>query len=278
MSTLKQVEIFWDNRPCNVRHSKKIFGSLEYFEEIEHRRYFVEPHIKEFAEFEKWQGKEVLEIGCGIGTDTINFARAGAIITVIDLSSKSIEVVKQRARVYGLEESIKFICGSAESLGSLVGEKKYDLIYSFGVIHHTPNPDSVFSQIKNHLNTDGEFRVMVYNKISWRVLEILIESGKLLTGIINLDKTIATRSEAQTGCPVTFSYSLSEFKKILERHGLKTVKGEIKHIFKWNVEKYISGVYDRKIYWKVVPELVFNYLQKKIGWHLCITAKKVESS
>jgi SAM-dependent methyltransferase len=273
VSTIEQVEKFWDNRPCNVRHSKKTLGSREYFDEVEQRRYFVEPHIKEFADFEKWRGKEVLEIGCGIGTDTINFARAGASVTAIDLSPKSIEIAKQRAHVYGLENSIKFICGSAENLRDLVREKKYDLIYSFGVIHHTPNPESVFLQVQNHLKNDGEFRVMVYHKLSWRVLEILFESGNPLSGILDLDKTIATRSEAQTGCPVTYSYSLSSFKSLLERNGLTVTRGEIKHIFKWNVEKYITGFYDRKFYWKLVPAWLFEYLQQKFGWHLCVTAK-----
>ena len=62
--SIDEVKNFWNKRPCNIRHSNKIVGSLEYFDEVEQRKYFVEPHIPVFAEFKKWQGKRVLEIGC----------------------------------------------------------------------------------------------------------------------------------------------------------------------------------------------------------------------
>ena len=84
--TVKDVKNYWNNRPCNIKHSKKEIGTKEYFNDVEYRKYFVEPHIPEFAEFDKWKGKKVLEIGCGIGTDSINFAKAGAILTCVELS------------------------------------------------------------------------------------------------------------------------------------------------------------------------------------------------
>ena len=70
---IARVHDYWNRRPCNIRHSPRPVGSREYFDEVEERKYRVEPNIPVFAEFPRWAGKKVLEIGCGIGTDTMNF-------------------------------------------------------------------------------------------------------------------------------------------------------------------------------------------------------------
>ena len=106
---IENVRRYWDNRPCNVRHSSLPVGTREYFDEVEARKYFVEPHIPAFAEFDRWKDKRVLEIGCGIGTDTINFARAGAEVVACDLSPESIKIARQRAEVFGFADRITFV-------------------------------------------------------------------------------------------------------------------------------------------------------------------------
>lgn len=124
--SIEQVKDYWDRRPFNIRHSPKPASTKEYFEEVKARKYFVEPHIPGFAQFERWRGKKVLEIGCGIGTDTISFARSAAFVTAVELSEKS------------LEDSIPFYRGSAEELSTFLPIEPYDLIYSFGGFHQTP--------------------------------------------------------------------------------------------------------------------------------------------
>ena len=147
---IRSVEQYWNDRPCNIRHSSSEIGTRKYFDEVEERKYFVEPHIPKFAEFDRWKGKNVLEIGCGIGTDTINFARAGAKVTAVDLSSKSLEIASQRAEVYNLSNQISFFRANAEELSSFIEPKVYDLVYSFGVLHHTPNPQKAIEQIRDN--------------------------------------------------------------------------------------------------------------------------------
>ena len=75
---IEAVREYWNKRPCNIRHSTSPIGTREYFDQVEARKYMVEPHSPMFSEFEKWNGKKVLEIGCGIGTAGVSFVRAGA--------------------------------------------------------------------------------------------------------------------------------------------------------------------------------------------------------
>src|SRR5437879_13080856 len=115
--SIDKVAEYWNTRPCNIRHSPKPMGTREYFDEVEARKYFVEPHILKFAEFGRWRGKRVLEIGCGIGTDTMNFARHGARVTAVDISERSAELAKRRAELYGLEDQVDFYIGNAATGG-----------------------------------------------------------------------------------------------------------------------------------------------------------------
>ena len=130
------VEAYWDARPCNIRHSPKPVGSREYFDEVEQRKHFVESHIPGFAQFARWRGKRVLEVGCGIGTAAVKFVRHGADYTGVDLSHASLDLTRQRFEVYGLQGRL-VVC-NAEQLSDHVENKHYDLVYSFGVIHHSP--------------------------------------------------------------------------------------------------------------------------------------------
>jgi len=121
-SLTEDIEEYWDRRPCNIKHSTKQVGTREYFNEVEERKYFVEPHIPLFAEFPKWKNKRVLEIGCGIGTDSINFARHGADLTCIELSEKSLNITQERFKKFGLDAN--FHLGNAENLFDLLPEEE----------------------------------------------------------------------------------------------------------------------------------------------------------
>src|SRR6185295_5841870 len=125
--SIETVRAYWNARPCNIRHSAKPVGERAYFDEVEARKYYVEPHIPGFAEFPRWKGKRVLEIGCGIGTDTINFARAGAEVTAVDLSEQSLGIARRQAEVFGLT-NIRFLQANVECLTSGLPLESYDLV------------------------------------------------------------------------------------------------------------------------------------------------------
>ena len=92
-----RVHDFWQANPCGAKFADLPVGSREFFQAVEAHRYETEWHIPEVVQFENWRGKEVLEIGCGLGTDAVNFARAGARYTGVDLTERSIELVQTRS-------------------------------------------------------------------------------------------------------------------------------------------------------------------------------------
>jgi 2-polyprenyl-3-methyl-5-hydroxy-6-metoxy-1,4-benzoquinol methylase len=268
---LEAVQQYWNSRPCNIRHSVKPVGTRDYFDEVEFRKYFVESHIPGFAEFERWHGKKVLEIGCGIGTDTINFARHGAFVTAVDLSEKSLEVARQRAEVYGFQNQIRFIRANAEELSTFVPQDTYDLVYSFGVIHHTPHPERVIEQIRKCVKAHGTVKIMVYNRWSWKVFWILVVFGKCR--FWKLNQLIAEYSEAQTGCPVTYSYSRRQGRRLLESHGFRVTRLCVDHIFRFKIKDYKQYRYTVVPYFRWLPRWAFRALERCLGWHLCLTAR-----
>jgi SAM-dependent methyltransferase len=267
---IEKVQAFWNARPCNIRHSPKPVGTREYFDEVEKRKYFVESHIPGFAEFAKWKGKKVLEIGCGIGTDTINFARAGAQVSVIELSDESMKVAKQRAELFGLSDRITFTSGNAERLPELIRPQPFDLVYSFGVIHHSPHPETIVEHVRrNYMGPNSEFRMMVYAKACYKLFWIMKEENVWDMG--RADELIAKSSEAQSGCPVTYSYTYDEARRLL--NGFDVIDMRKAHIFTWDIPTYKRYEFKKDEVWAGVNDQQLAELEKELGWHLLITSR-----
>lgn len=266
-ASVQEVKDFWDRHPCNIYHSPKPVGTKEYFDEVEARKYLVEPHIPGFAQFERWRGKKVLEIGCGIGTDSVNFARHGADLTAVELSGRSLEICRRRFEVYGLKA--RFYCGNAEELSNFVPVEPYDLIYSFGVIHHTPCPERVFEEIKKYCYSKTEIRVMLYSKWSWKVFWIIMKYGK--GAFWKADELVRTYSEAQTGCPVTWYYSFRDIRQLMKDYEIIEIWKD--HIFPYKIDKYINYQYEWVWYFRWMPEPLFRWLERHFGWHTLVVAR-----
>jgi SAM-dependent methyltransferase len=254
--SIETVAEYWNRRPCNIRHSPREVGSRDYFDEVEERKYFVEPHIPGFAQFADWRDKRVLEIGCGLGTDAVNFARAGADYTGVELSEASLALARRRFEVFGLKGRLE-PC-NAEHLDQVAQPASYDLVYSFGVIHHTPNPAAVIRQARKAIKSTGEFRLMLYARNSWK--DAMIEAG-------------IDQPEAQSGCPIAFTYTQDEVRDLLAANGFAAVSISQDHIFPYVVEKYVRYEYELQPWFAAMPRDMFRALEQRFGWHMLITAK-----
>jgi ubiquinone/menaquinone biosynthesis C-methylase UbiE len=181
MNTTKmndQVKLYWEAQPCGtgshvVGESEKL--TKEWFEMVEDYRYRIEPFIHSIAQFTRHHGKRVLEVGVGAGTDHLQWARAETELYGVDLTEAAITVTKDRLSTYGLSSNLQSI--DAESLP--FNNEYFDVVYSWGVIHHSGNPEKIISEIHRVLKPGGQFICMLYNRISLTTLRVWFKHALL---------------------------------------------------------------------------------------------------
>jgi len=250
-----RIREYWNRQPCNIRHGTSPVGTPEFFAEVSERRFRVEPHIREFAGFHHWQGKRVLEVGCGIGSDAEEFAKHGAEYVGIDISDESLAVAQQRFEVLGLEG--EFHNRSAGDDLKDLGE--FDLVYSYGVIHHFPNIEQTVQNIHSATCAGGEFRFMVYAKNSWKYA--MIQKG--------LDQF-----EAQAGCPYADAFTHDDVYNLLSNDKWQIERLRQAHCFMYNVDEYKKGNYVLEPWFESMTEEVREAVREYLGWHLLVKATK----
>lgn len=204
----RQVQEYWDEEPCDTWYGRPFAeGSLEFFEKMEENRYKDQAFIHSFVQFTRWHGKRVLEVGCGCGTDLLQFARAGAEVYGIDLSQNSVELTKRRLSLYRLQA--KVAQGDAENLS--FPPEHFDLVYSWGVLHHTPNAPRAVSEIYRVLKPGGFMKAMVYHRYSGMGLKLYLKYG-LLKGkpFTSFSEVISKYQEN----PGTKAFTIKEVKNL----------------------------------------------------------------
>lgn len=147
------VAAFWQSEACGER-----YGS-----EQDRVRYDLEPEIISFADFPSARGKRLLEVGVGMGADFVRWARAGADAVGVDLTERAVEITRARLDEEGLRADVR--TADAESLPFPDGE--FDIVYSWGVLHHTPNPRRALHEVQRVLAPGGQLKLMLYHRRSW---------------------------------------------------------------------------------------------------------------
>ncbi len=170
-----RVRAFWNHDPCGTRDNPHPPFSPEYFEWIEAERDAREPFIRRFARWPEWAGKDVLEMGVGAGTDFVRFARAGARVAGVDLSDRSVALTRERLIREGF--NARLVVGDIENLA--FPSKRFDFVYSWGVMHHTNDPSRAASEALRVLRPGGQFCVMLYHRWSLICLQAYLVYGVL---------------------------------------------------------------------------------------------------
>jgi SAM-dependent methyltransferase len=247
--TLKErVREFWEREPCGTKTASSTSGTPEFFAEVERRRYELEPFIPEFAEFERWRDHDVLEIGVGLGTDFVRYVRSGARAVGVDLTAASVEAVQLRLEQEGLAADVRV--ADAESLPFT--DASFDLVWCYGVLHHTPDTPRALIEVRRVLRPAGEARVMLYARHSWLAYGAWIRwsllRGKPWRSIADV---LATHLES----PGTKAYTDEEVRALFA--GFSSV--EIRRIV---------TPYDRRVVWRIA-----DLVGPRLGWFFAITAK-----
>lgn len=171
----RAVRRFWEDAPCGVERAVAKEGSREWFAEIERRREQQEPFIGEFAEFASTGGKTVLEIGVGVGTDHVRFARAGADLHGIDLTERAVALVRRRLELEGLSSDLRV--ADAEALP--FADESFDVVYSWGVLHHTPDTARAVAEAVRVAQPGARVCIMVYSRHAWVSYGLWLRRGPL---------------------------------------------------------------------------------------------------
>lgn len=248
MKTLREVKDFWHTHINNEYYTGLERASKSYYEEIERKRYRYHYHLRDlFAKLGTTRKGKLLEIGCGIGIDTVMLSKLGFRTTAVDLTSSALGVAQKRNRAYQL--GIQYGQSNAEELPFPQG--CFDLVYSFGVIHHTPRMDKAVQEIHRVLKTGGKAHVMVYSRFS------LVNAIHRLLGL-----PYESPRNLQDHCPVVICSSKRSARKLFA--GFSEV----------SIHSDYPFTYGMRFFSRFFPTALQRMFGRWIGWHLMIEATK----
>ena len=256
----------WGKDPAGaVYGGQNKFGTREFFDEVERHRYQeYAPWMPEVMGFRDFAGQRLLEVGCGMGTDLLQFARGGAKVTGIDLTPRSIDISRHHLSVYG--QSGEFAIADCERLP--FDDESFDVAYSNGVLHHTPDTAEAVREIHRVLRVGGHARVMLYHRGSWAYWSQVIVRYGILRGELLRGNTAAGimskygEFNKGGGRPLVKAYSRREARQLFSM--FRDVKIHVQQLTR--AEFYFLG--------RLIPESIFRTLRTTLGWNVIISAQR----
>ena len=222
MEAAKQiVHDFWNEACCGENLYLKRPDKISYAEQAR-LRYELEPYISTFAAFGTACDQQVLEIGVGLGADHQRYAEAGARLYGIDLTERAVQATSHRLRLFNLDSRLQV--GDAEDL--VFHDETFDAVYSWGVLHHSPNTHRAVKEVHRVLRKGGVARVMIYHK--WSLVGFMLWLRYAL-GRLRPLTPFTTVYARHLESPGTKAYSKSEAKRMFGDFRSVTIETVLTH-------------------------------------------------
>ena len=256
----------WSRDPAGAVYGREHeLGTREFFDVIEQHRYMeYAPWMPEVMGFKDFAGARLLEVGCGMGTDLLQFARGGAKVTGVDLTGRSIEISRRHLELYGQRGDFAITDGEKLPFKT----ESFDVVYSNGVLHHTPDTAGAVRELYRVLRRGGRARVMLYHRRSAAYWGQIILRHGLLRGELLRGRSPAEIMSRHVevneggGCPLVKAYSRREARNLFSM--FRDVSVEVEQLTR--PELPLLG--------RLLPEGIFRFLRQTIGGNVIISARK----
>jgi ubiquinone/menaquinone biosynthesis C-methylase UbiE len=263
----QRVKEHWEREPCGTRG---IDGGdrREFFRGLERERYELEPYIRTFARFEEGRDRRVLEVGVGAGTDFIQWVRQGAIATGVDLTEAGIALTRERLDLESLSAELRQ--ADAESLP--FANDSFDLVYSYGVLHHSPNTERAVAEVHRVLKPGGTARVMIYNSRSWIALLVW---GLHCAANLRPWQSVHWAAARYLESPGTKLYSQAGARALFKAFSRVAVRPQLTHgdllLMRPNAR---YGRLAHRLLWRLYPRWLVRLTGHRFGTALLVEAVK----
>lgn len=250
---IDRIQQYWNERIHDLKMTRHPVGTLEFFDDLDAYRFEKLHYLPRIVDFGGYRGQRLLEVGCGIGTDLVRFARGGALVTGIDLSETAIGLAHQNFALHGLTAQ-ELRVGNGEALQ--YADASFDVVYAHGVVQYTADAPRMVAECHRVLKPGGEAIFMVYNRISW------------LNALSKVMKVDLEHEDA----PVLVKYSIPEFRGLLAPFREVTIIPE-----RFPVKSRLHGGWKGALYNQAFVG-TFNLLPRalvaRFGWHLMGLCRK----
>lgn len=253
MTDIATIANYWNHRIHDLEMTDHAVGTREFFDDLDDYRFDKLHYLPRLVDFNAHAGRELLEVGCGIGTDLVRFARGGALVTGVDLSSTAIDLARRNFQLHGVTAS-RLEVGNGEALA--FPDASFDVVYGHGVIQYTANPKALLHECHRVLRPGGHGIFMVYNRISW------------LNGLSKLMRVELEHEDA----PVLRKFTTAEFRNLLSQFSAVRIVPE-RFPVKSRLHRGWKGTAFNTLFvgtFNALPRSVV----RPLGWHLMAFAQK----